>query len=73
MIERRKRFGAFIIPIFVIILGITNYSRLAGTENIRAIHIVTLITIGMAIGVLLRNVLTYFAKPKNDGNQHLIH
>lgn len=62
MFEKRKRFGAFIIPLFVIVLGITNYSRLTGTENIRAIHIVTLLTIGMAIGVLLRNTLTHFAK-----------
>ena len=64
MLERRKRFGAFIIPIFVIALGIGNYSRLTGTENIRAIHIVTLVTIGMAIGVLLRNVITHFASDK---------
>ena len=67
MIAKRKRFGAFIIPIFVIVLGIGNYARLTGTEDIRAIHIVTLITIGMAIGVLLRNVLTHFAKDgQND-------
>ena len=64
MIERSKRFGAFIIPILVIALGISNYSRLTGTENIRAIHIVTLLTIGMAIGVLLRNIITHFASDK---------
>jgi hypothetical protein len=66
MIERKKRFGAFIIPIFVICLGIGNYARLTGTEDIRAIHVVTLITIGMGIGVLLRNVLTHFAKDKQN-------
>ena len=59
MLERRKRFGAFIIPILVIVLGISNYLRLTGTENIRAIHIVTLITTGAAIGVLLRNYHTF--------------
>ena len=64
MLERRKRFGAFIIPILVIVLMTSNYSRLTGTENIRAIHIVTLITIGMAIGVLLRNIITHFASDK---------
>ena len=62
MIEKKKRFGAFVIPLFVIALSIGSYSRLSETENIRAIHIVTLITIGMAIGVLLRNVITHFAK-----------
>ncbi len=68
MIEKRKRFVAFFLPAFVIFLGISNYSRLSGTENIRAIHIVSLLTIGMAIGVLLVNVITHFAKNKNNGD-----
>jgi glucose uptake protein GlcU len=72
MIEKRKKFGAFILPLFVITLGITNYTRLTGTENIRAIHIVTLLTIGMAIGVLIRNLLTHFAKEKKS-DEHMIH
>ncbi len=62
MIARRKRFGALVIPLFALTLGLTTYLRLTGTENIRAIHIATLIAIGMALGVFLRNVLTYFSK-----------
>ena len=60
MTKKSVGFRLFIVPIFVIMLGIGNYSRLTGIENIRAIHIVTLLTIGMGIGVLLRNIFTYF-------------
>lgn len=58
--ENRQRFKAFILPALAILLTIVNYSRLSGTENIRAIHIVTLIAMGMGIGILLRNVIAYF-------------
>lgn len=56
----KDSYRAFFIPVFVIILALFNYSRLTGTENIRAIHIVTLITLGMGIGILLINVITFF-------------
>lgn len=57
-----KRFRAFILPILVIVFTLVNYSNLKGTENIRAIHIVSLIAIGMGIGLLLGNVIAYFRK-----------
>ncbi len=50
------------LPIIVIMLGLVSYSRLQGTENIRAIHIVSLIAIGMGIGLLLGNAGAYFRK-----------
>ena len=56
----KDNYRTFFIPIFVIILALFNYSQLTGTENIRAIHIVTLITLGMGLGILLLNVITYF-------------
>jgi positive regulator of sigma E activity len=64
--EKKKRLRLFILPLFVIILGLVNYTRLTGTEHIRAIHIVTLITIGMGLGVLLSNVFTYFRRKGGD-------
>ncbi len=64
--KKNTTLRAFVLPLIVIILGIGNYSRLTGTENIRAIHIATLITIGMGIGVLLRNVFTYFKRKGGD-------
>ncbi len=64
--ERKKRVRYFGFPLLVIVLSILNFSRLTGTENIRAIHIVTLITIGMGLGVLLRNVFSYFRRKGGD-------
>jgi hypothetical protein len=57
---KKRIYVSFIIPVFIILLSLINYSRLTGTENIRAIHIVTLLTMGMGIGILLRNLIAYF-------------
>jgi hypothetical protein len=66
IMERKNRFRNFGLPLFVIAMAIFNYSRLTGTENIRAIHVVTLITIGMGLGVLLRNIFGYFRRKGGD-------
>ncbi|MEO7308379.1 MAG: hypothetical protein ABIR78_04205 [Ferruginibacter sp.] len=46
-----------LLPAFAIFLMIMNYYRLTGTENIRPIHIVTLLVLGGAIGILLTNIV----------------
>jgi hypothetical protein len=56
---------SLIISGIVILLMITNFTRLQGSECIRAIHIVTLVTLGAAIGVLLMNVILMI-KSKKD-------
>jgi hypothetical protein len=56
---------SLIISVIVILLMITNFTRLQGSECIRAIHIVTLITLGAAIGVLLMNIIL-MVKSKKD-------
>jgi len=61
--QLRRRLG---ISIFVIALSIGTYSRLTGTENIRMIHIVTLITIGLGIGILLVNLFAYIRAGKTN-------
>ena len=66
MTAGKRKFRAFIIPLFVIMLAVGNYTRLTGTENIRAIHIVTLLTIGMGLGILLGNIFTYFRRKGGD-------
>jgi hypothetical protein len=48
---------SLVISVIVILLMITNFSRLQGSECIRPIHIVTLITLGAAIGLLLMNII----------------
>jgi hypothetical protein len=46
-----------IMPAFAIFLMTMSYFRLKGSECIRPIHIVTLLVLGAAIGVLLVNIV----------------
>jgi hypothetical protein len=54
------------IALVVLVLSIGNYIRLTGTENIRAIHILTLVTIGVAIGVMLVHAFNLIRNRKAD-------
>ena len=48
--------AGIIICLFVISISFFNFSRLQNSDCIRAIHIVTLLTAGAGIGVLLVNI-----------------
>lgn len=52
------------ITAFAIIILSANLTRLKGTENIRPIHFVTLITLGTAFGVMLVNIITLIKNRK---------
>ena len=54
-----------IMPAFAIFLMTMSYFRLKGSECIRPIHIVTLLVLGAAIGVLLVNIVNVI-KEKQD-------
>ncbi len=45
-----------IISLFVIMLTFWNFTRIANSDCIRAIHVVTLLACGAAIGVLVLNL-----------------
>ncbi len=47
-----------IMPAFAIFLMTMSYFRLKGSECIRPIHLVTLLVLGAAIGVLLVNIIS---------------
>jgi len=55
-----------LMPVFAILLMILNYQRLKGSECIRAIHIVTLLVLGAAIGVLLVNMVSLIKEKKDN-------
>ncbi len=62
----RKRFlRILIVGILIALLSAYNYSHLSGTENIHAIHIVTLLVCGMGIGMFLISISGLFFW-KND-------
>lgn len=64
--ESRKLKRNIIIAAIVIVITALNYSRLTGTENIRLIHELTLITMGMGIGVMIVNIMLYFKFKQKD-------
>jgi hypothetical protein len=49
-----------LIPVVAIALMAGNFSRLKGSECIRAIHVVTLLVMGFALGVLVMNSITLY-------------
>jgi hypothetical protein len=62
---RRKYTRAIIISFFVIAISFFNFSRLSNSECIRAIHVVTLLVCGMAIGIFLNNLFALLFKKNN--------
>jgi hypothetical protein len=52
MPPKRKR----IILVILLIISLVNYSRIPGTENIRAIEFLSIFTIGMLSGLILREI-----------------
>jgi hypothetical protein len=54
-----------VISGIAILLTAGNYFRLTGTEMIRPIHIVTLLSCGAAIGVFIMSVALYFKSGKD--------
>ena len=54
---RRVYSRALAIGLFVAVLSFGNFTRISGGECIRAIHIVTLITCGMGLGVALTGAI----------------
>jgi|CXWJ01.1.fsa_nt_gi uncharacterized membrane protein len=57
-----KKFKTIAIVVIVLSGALWNFSQLEGRENIRNIHIVSLVVIGMCIGVLLANIMEMFSK-----------
>lgn len=53
--RQRSPLRGMAIAFFVIALSFWNFSRVTGSECIRTIHIVTLLTAGVGIGVFLTN------------------
>ncbi|MGV9013133.1 MAG: hypothetical protein ACOH13_11110 [Flavobacteriales bacterium] len=53
--KRTTVFGAFLFPGFILVLAVVNYMNLSGSEFVRPVLIISLIAIGIIIGVMLRN------------------
>jgi hypothetical protein len=62
---RRVYIRGMAISVFVIIISFFNFERLKGSDCIRAIHVVTLLVCGMAIGIFLMNFFRWLRAAKN--------
>jgi hypothetical protein len=54
---RRTRIRSIIISLVIIILSASNFYKAGGTENIKAVQIVSLLICGMTISIFLMNLL----------------
>ncbi len=55
-----------IISLVIIILSFYNFYREEGSQNIRAVQIVSLLVCGMAIGIFLKSVVEFFRDKKKQ-------
>lgn len=60
--KQRSPLRGMAIAIFVIIISFYNFSRLTGSDCIRTIHVVTLLTCGAGIGIFLTNLFALMRK-----------
>jgi hypothetical protein len=56
--NRRTPQRAIALSFFIAAISFFNFSRLQGSECIRAIHVLTLLVCGAAIGVALSSLFT---------------
>jgi len=63
---RRSALRGVAIGLAVAALSFGNYTRLTGSECIRAIHIVTLITCGAGLGVAIMSLMMMLREKRND-------
>ena len=56
MINKNRHLRAMALSFFVLALSFFNFTRLAESECIRAVQVVTLLVCGMAIGVFISNL-----------------
>lgn len=54
--RNKNNLRAIAISFFVLIISYYNFTHLTNSDCIRAIHVVTLLVCGMAIGVFLANM-----------------
>lgn len=58
--RNKNNLRAMAISFFVLTISFFNFTRLTNSDCVRAIHVVTLLVCGMAVGVFLTNLFGYF-------------
>ncbi|MBL0127178.1 MAG: hypothetical protein IPP83_06890 [Flavobacteriales bacterium] len=55
--DRKTRVRKFVLPAILLILATGSFSRIQNSDGVRAIHVFSLIVIGMLLGILLQNLI----------------
>ena len=63
---RNPKTRPIIISLVIIILSFYNFYREEGSQNIRAVQIVSLLVCGMAIGIFLKSMVEFFRDKKKQ-------
>ena len=63
---RNPKTRPIIISLVIIILSFYNFYREDGSQNIRAVQIVSLLVCGMAIGIFLKSMVEFFRDKKKQ-------
>ena len=62
MNTKKQHLRAMALSFFIIAISVFNFMKLTGSECIRAIHVVTLLVCGIAIGVFISNLFAMLRK-----------
>lgn len=62
MSNRKQHLRGMAISFFVVVISFFNFMKLTGSECIRAIHVVTLLVCGIAIGVFISSLFAMLRK-----------
>lgn len=68
---RRNRIRPIIISLVIIILSFYNFYKTGGTENVKAVQIVSLLVCGMAIGIFVKSLVEFFREKKSSSHDSL--
>jgi ABC-type Fe3+-siderophore transport system permease subunit len=63
---RNPKTRPIIMSLVIIVLSFYNFYREEGSQNIRAVQIVSLLVCGMAIGIFLKSVVEFFRDKKKQ-------
>jgi hypothetical protein len=66
MDKKKSLRTSLILAVLMMGTSFGNYTRLSGTENIRPIHVVTLLTCGVGIGIFLVSLIMLIRSKKDQ-------
>jgi len=65
---RKSNIRGMAFSLFAVLISAFNFSNLADSDCIRAIHVINLLICGMAIGVFLTYLFAFFRNKKSESN-----